>query len=59
MTVLNKELKTLKTFDGTLQEVRSLVGNNKFIAYGIVDGKVMYYDLNGDTTPKVGETSNF
>ena len=56
LTVLNKKLQVLKTFDGTESDVRALVGNDKFIAYGDWNGTVRYYSRNGSMTPKVSKT---
>ena len=59
LTVLDKELQVLKTFDGTISGVRSLAGNDNFIAYGVDNGKVLYYNRDGGLTPKVSEILNF
>ena len=53
LTVLNKELETLKTFRGTEEFVYSLTGNNEFIATGDVKGTVRYYNRVGSIFPKV------
>ena len=55
LTVLNKELDILKTFHGTQSDVRTMTGNDKYIAMGDYDGAVRYYDRAGAVTPKVSK----
>ena len=55
LTVLNEKLEVLKTFRGSETIVRSLAGNDEYIAYGDNNGKVNYYSRTGGFEPKVSE----
>ena len=55
LAVLNEKLEVLKTFRGSEAIVRSLAGNDEYIAYGDNNGKVNYYSRTGGFEPKVGE----
>ena len=57
LTVLNEELEVLKTFRGTDRAVRTLTGNNKYIAFGDWGKTVRYYDRVDSIFPKVSDFS--
>ena len=45
LAILNKSFDVLKTFRGANNTVRSLAGDNKYIAYGDYNGTVDYYKI--------------
>ena len=44
LTILNTNLDTVKTFNGSKRMVRSLTGNEKYISFGADDNAVRYYN---------------
>ena len=66
LTILNKQLKVLKTIDGPAKyngtwdsDIRTLAGNDKFIAFGDYDGSVRYYNRADGVVSKVRYNPNF
>ena len=55
LTVLNKELEILKTFQGTKRTVFTLTGNNNHIAVGDYGGAVRYYNRLGGIFSRVSD----
>lgn len=55
VTVMNEELEVLKTFEGTEWSVRTLVANQKYIAFGDTQGTVRFYDRKGASEPRVSD----
>ena len=59
LAIFNKSLDVLKTFQRSITtfnyNVRSLGGNNNYIAYGDSNGTVDYYSRTGGFEPKVSK----
>ena len=53
LTVLDRKLEILRTFDGTKATVRTLTCNSNFIVVGDYDGVVRYYNRTGGKFPRV------